>query len=155
LISKTPLYWRRLEDRERGLEILGPADGPLVLVVEDEPKVVEVMTRILNKHCYRTAYAVTADDGLEGVQRLAPSLVTIDMGLPARPKSTLRSGLDLCLALQTDPHTARIPLILVTGHDSSLAQAIPEMPPILTKPFRARDLAGKVKENLSSQVAGF
>ena len=49
LVSATPLHWRRLEDRERGLQIEGPASGPLVLVVEDEPKVVEVMTRILQQ----------------------------------------------------------------------------------------------------------
>ena len=105
LVSKSPLYWRRLEDRERGLEVHGPDEGPLVLVVEDEPKVVEVMTRILNKHGYRTAYAVTADDGLEGAQRLNPALITIDMGLPVRPQAILRNGLDLCVALQKDPQT--------------------------------------------------
>ena len=95
LVSLTPLRWRRTEDRERGLEIQGPLDGPLVLVVEDEPKVVEIMTRILNKQGYRTAYAVTADDGLEGARRLAPSLITIDMGLPVRPLANLHNGLDL------------------------------------------------------------
>ena len=55
--------------------------------MEDEPKLVEIMTRILHKHGYRTVYAVTADDGLEGAQRLAPALITIDMGLPVRPRA--------------------------------------------------------------------
>jgi CheY-like chemotaxis protein len=149
LVSKTPLYWRRLEDRERGLQVHGPDEGPLVLVVEDEPKVIEVMTRILNRQGYRTAYAVTADDGLEGAQRLNPALITIDMGLPVRPQAILRNGLDLCAALHKDPQTTRIPMILVTGQDTSLGRAISEMPPTLTKPFRARELTDKVAELLA------
>jgi PAS domain S-box-containing protein len=148
LVSRSPLYWRRIEDRERGLQILGPDQGPLILVVEDEPKVVEVMTRILNKQGYRTAYAVTADDGLEGARRLAPALITIDMGLPVRPLATLHNGLDLCAALQMDPQTTGIPLILVTGHDTSLSRRVTELPPTLTKPFRARELLEKVSELL-------
>ncbi len=152
LISDTPLHWRRLEDRERGLEVHGPGEGPLVLVVEDEPKVVEVMTRILNKHGYRTAYAVTADDGLEGARRLNPALITLDMGLPARPESILRHGLDLCAALQKDPRTTGIPLILVTGHDTSMDQRMKEMPPTLTKPFRARELVDKLGELLAREA---
>jgi PAS domain S-box-containing protein len=146
LVSSTPLHWRRLEDRERGLRIKGPPDGPLVLVVEDEPKVVEIMSRILHKHGYRTVYAVTADDGLEGAQRLAPALITIDMGLPVRPRATLRNGLDLSAALHKDPQTIAIPQILVTGHEAALSQAIDELLPTLTKPFRARELVAKVAE---------
>ena len=120
LVFRGPFHWRRLEDRERGLQVRGPGEGPLILVVEDEPKVVEVMTRILNKGGYRTTYAVTADDGLEGARRLDPALITIDMGLPVRPQAILHNGLDLCAALQKDPQTTGIPLILVTGHDTSM-----------------------------------
>ncbi len=151
LVSQAPLpwHWRRREDLERGLQLQGPAGAPVVLIVEDEPKVVEVMSRILQKHGYRTAYAVTADDGLEGARRLSPALVTIDMGLPARPHARLRHGLDLCTALVQDPKTKALPQILVTGHDAVLSQAASELPPTLTKPFRARDLVRKVGELLA------
>jgi PAS domain S-box-containing protein len=151
LVSSTPLHWRRLEDREQALQIEGPVNGPLVLVVEDEPKLLAIMTRILHKHGYRTAYAVTADDGLEGAQRLAPALITIDMGLPVRPRATLRNGLDLSVALKKDPQTIAMPQILVTGHDTALCQATDEIPPTLTKPFRARDLVDKVAALLSGK----
>lgn len=149
LVSSTPLRWRRMEDRERALRIKGPANGPLVLVVEDEPKLVEIMTRILHKHGYSTVYAVTADDALEGARRLAPALITIDMALPVRPRATLRNGLDLSVALKKDLRTIAIPQILVTGHDAALSRATDEIPPTLTKPFRARDLVDKVAALLS------
>jgi CheY-like chemotaxis protein len=109
------------------------------------------MARILHKGGYRTAFAVTADDGLEGVRRLCPAMITIDMGLPVRPRAALHSGLDLYLALQKDPGTAGIPVLLVTGHEVTLSQPlaeISELPPTLAKPFRARELLEKVGERL-------
>jgi PAS domain S-box-containing protein len=150
LVFRGPFHWRRLEDRERGLQVRGPGEGPLILVVEDEPKVAEVMTRILNKGGYRTTYAVTADDGLEGARRLNPALITIDMGLPVRTQGILHNGLDLCAALQKEPQTSGIPLILVTGHDTSMNRRVKELPPTLIKPFRAQELLNKVGELLAA-----
>ena len=150
LVSQ-PLYWRRAEDREKGFRATGPASGPLVLVVEDEPKIIEVMIRILHKAGYRTAYAVTADDGLEGARRLHPALITIDMGLPVRPQARLHSGLDLYRALRKDQETRPIPVLLVTGHEVALSQdedSLQELPPTLNKPFRAKELLEKVNGGL-------
>jgi PAS domain S-box-containing protein len=148
LVSPRPLYWRRQEDRERGFQVQGPTTGPLILLVEDEPRILDIMARILQKQGYRTAFAVTADDGLEGAQRLAPELITIDMGLPVRPLGVLHSGMDLYHALQQDPKTVGIPVILVTGHDAALTQAPQVLPPILTKPFRAQELVDRVAARL-------
>ena len=151
LVSE-PLYWRRAEDREKGLQIAGPDQGPLVLLVEDEPKIIDVMARILHKAGYRTAFAVTADDGLEGARRLRPALITIDMGLPVRPQATLHSGVDLFLALHGDPEVASIPSLLVTGHEPALSQTmegIQQLPPTLNKPFRAQELVDQVAEMLA------
>ncbi|MEW6660036.1 MAG: ATP-binding protein [Thermodesulfobacteriota bacterium] len=156
LVSQ-PLYWRRAEDREKGLQITGPAKGPLVLLVEDEPKIIEVMARILHKGGYRTAFAVTADDGLEGARRLQPALITIDMGLPVRPQARLHSGVDLFLALKGDPDAASIPALLVTGHELALSQTmegIQQLPPTLNKPFRAQELLDKVGEMVKKRSAG-
>jgi PAS domain S-box-containing protein len=149
LVSLQPLRWRRAEDRERGLTIRGPESGPLVLVVEDEPQIVEVMTRTLHRVACRTAFAVTADDGLEGALRLHPDLITIDMGLPVRPRGSLHTGLDLYLALQKKKETAGIPVIMVTGHEPTLTQSLREPPPVLVKPFRARELLEVVRRHLA------
>ena len=148
LVTPKPLYFRRTADRERGLEVQGPAGGPLILLVEDEPKILDKLGRILQKHGYRTAYAVTADDGLEGAQRLQPDLITIDLGLPVRPLGVLQSGMDLYRALQSDPHLAAIPAILVTGHDPALTQTTRTLPPVLTKPFRAQQLLDLLADQL-------
>jgi CheY-like chemotaxis protein len=117
-------------------------------VVEDEPQIVSVMTRTLHRGGCRTAYAVTADDGLEGALRLQPDLITIDMGLPVRPRGRLRTGLDLYLALQKNKEAAGIPVIMVTGHEPVLTQSLREPPPVLVKPFRARELLDLVGRHL-------
>jgi PAS domain S-box-containing protein len=147
-VSPQPLHWRRCEDRERGFQIEGPVAGPLILVVEDEPQVRDIMTRILHRDGYRTVFAVTADDGLEGAKRLNPALITIDMGLPVRSRGKLHSGLDLYHALQQQPQTAGIAVILVTGHEETLSQATEQLPPILLKPFKPKDLLTHVAEQL-------
>jgi CheY-like chemotaxis protein len=149
LVTPQPLYWRRTADRDRGLEVQGLGSGPLILLVQDEPKVLDKLARILQKDGYRTAFAVTADDGLEGAKRLAPDLITIDLGLPVRPQGVLHSGLDLYAALQHDPHLVGIPVILVTGHDLPPMQANQALPPILSKPFRAQQLLDQVADLLT------
>jgi len=111
----------------------------------------DMMIRILQKHGYRTAYAVTADDGAEGARRLKPDLITIDMGLPVRPRGVLHSGMDLYRTLQQDPETKAIPVILVTGHDATLTQDFRQLPPCLIKPFRAHELVDKVGRQLAPE----
>ncbi len=150
LVTPQTLFWRRSDDREQGFQIQGPAGGPLILLVEDEPKVLDMMIRILHKHGYRTAFAVTADDGLEGARRLKPGLITIDMGLPVRPQGILHSGMDLYRSLQKDHETGAIPVIMVTGHDATLSQDSRQLPPCLMKPFRAHDLVDKVGRQLAA-----
>jgi signal transduction histidine kinase/CheY-like chemotaxis protein len=149
LVTPQPLYWRRTTDRERGLEVQGPPTGPLILLVEDEPKVLNKIARILQKHGYRTAFAVTADDGLEGAKRLLPALITIDLGLPVRPLGVLHSGMNLYQALKQDAQLSGIPVILVTGHDPTLTQTTLPLPPILSKPFRAQQLLDQISDRLA------
>ncbi|MFZ5449829.1 MAG: response regulator [Thermodesulfobacteriota bacterium] len=151
LVTPQPLYWRRTTDRERGLKAQGPSGCPLILMVEDEPKVLNQMARILHKHEYRTAYAVTADDGLEGAKRLRPALITIDLGLPVRPLGVLHSGMDLYRALKEYPQVSDIPVIFITGHDPALTQPPQELPPILSKPLRAQELLDQVAKQLTKK----
>jgi len=157
MLKKEPFFWRRKEDRERGLRIKGEGKGPLIMLVDDEPTIISMMERILHKHGYRTAYAVTADDGLDGARRLQPDVITIDMALPSRPEATLHSGLELMLTLQEDPATAQIPTIMITGHEIILdklkAKGI-ELPVIMQKPFRANQFLEKIASRLLSRTLG-
>jgi len=57
-------------------------DGKKILVVDDEPKIVEVIRSYLNKEGYSVYEAFTGIEALEVFERVNPSLVVLDLMLP-------------------------------------------------------------------------
>jgi putative two-component system response regulator len=84
-----------------------------VLIVDDNPSVVAVLSRALGAEgCLVEA----ARDGLEALQRIAacpPDLILLDLDLP------FVSGDELCRRLKNDPLTNLIPIIMITGQDDA------------------------------------
>ena len=56
--------------------------------------------------------------------------------------------MDLYQTLQQDPNLAGIPAIFATGHNPTLIQTSRKLPPILSKPFRARQLLDQIADHL-------
>ena len=81
-----------------------------ILIVEDEPDVVDLLTLQLKKAGGFTV--ISAHDGAEGVKKAraeAPALVVLDLNLPRMP------GLEVCKVLKTDSLTSHIPIIMLTA----------------------------------------
>ena len=55
---------------------------PLVLVVDDEPGIVDFIRVGLREEGYGVATAATAGDGLRALRKQAPAIVILDVGLP-------------------------------------------------------------------------
>ena len=55
---------------------------PLVLVIDDEPGIVDFIEVGLRGEGYRVATADTAGDGLRALREQAPAVVVLDVGLP-------------------------------------------------------------------------
>lgn len=117
-----------------------------VLLVEDEPLTAEVFARALS----RDGHVVeVARDGLQALRRLrehTPSLVVLDMSLPAL------SGADVVRELRSSGKS-KLPIVVVSGSDrkqSSLtaAELWPGM--WLVKPIKPRELVGVVRDLLRS-----
>jgi two-component system sensor histidine kinase/response regulator len=85
-----------------------------VLVVDDDPDVVEYLSSFLEDEGYEVASAGDERAALEEVERSIPDAILIDVMLPGR------SGLDLLVRLRRDPRLTETPLVLVTGDDSVL-----------------------------------
>ena len=118
-----------------------------VLLIEDEPNIIEALRFILN----RDGWAVdTHSDGrtaLDAVARRRPDLIVLDVMLPNR------SGFDILADLRADPDTSEIPVLMLTARgqkdDRETALRIGASR-FMAKPFSnaevlasVRDLAGQ------------
>jgi chemosensory pili system protein ChpA (sensor histidine kinase/response regulator) len=85
-----------------------------ILVVDDDPDVVDYLSSFLEDEGYEVVAASDERSALAEVERSHPHAILIDVNLPGR------SGLDLLVCLRRDPRWAGIPLVLVTGDDKVL-----------------------------------
>ena len=94
-------------------------DGPLVLVVDDEPSARDLLSRTLSQRGFSV---VTAADGAEGLRlagELKPAVITLDVMMPQL------DGWEVLRALKADAATADIPVVMVSIlHDESLAYSL-------------------------------
>ena len=86
-----------------------PTHHGFILIVEDNSKNAKLMRDVLQFHGYRTAEAVTAEDGLAIAFRERPDLVLMDVRLPGM------DGLAALKLLRADPRTSRVPVVAVTA----------------------------------------
>ena len=117
-------------------------DPTRILLVEDEPSLVETVRYALE----REGFGVTvAHDGREALERFAaepPDLVILDLMLPAV------SGLDVCRRIR---ESSMVPIVIVTAKDAEadkVAGLELGADDYVTKPFSVRELVSRVRANL-------
>jgi DNA-binding response OmpR family regulator len=115
-----------------------------ILVVDDEPEVVDLVSFNLKQ----AGYAIgTASDGVEAIKKarsLAPDLILLDVMMPEL------DGLAVCEILRRDSATSSIPIIMLTalsGELSRLAGLGSGATDFISKPFSPKVLLARI-ENL-------
>ena len=88
--------------------------GNKVLVVDDDPDIVEYLSSFLKDNGYEVAGARRVADALTTVDSFRPDAILIDVLMPGR------SGLDLLVKLRRDARWCDIPLVVITGSDQIL-----------------------------------
>jgi CheY-like chemotaxis protein len=86
----------------------------LILIVDDDPFVSGLLIDVLRSSGYEVATIDSAFGAAALVRKLQPSVVLLDIGLP------FRLGTDLLTELKSDPQTAQVPVIVVSGLTESL-----------------------------------
>jgi CheY-like chemotaxis protein len=90
---------------------LQPATGHThtVLVVDDDPKAIEVIATFLPSPAYAVVRAHGGAEAISLAQRLRPDLILLDLVMPKV------NGFDVVEALQRNADTASIPILVVTA----------------------------------------
>ena len=80
-----------------------------ILVVDDEPDVLELIVFHLEKENFKGAVADTGDKALKMARSQVPSLLVLDLMLPGI------NGLEICQLLKQDPKTRDVPILMLTA----------------------------------------
>ncbi len=114
-----------------------------VLVIEDEPNIIEAIGFILSRDGWRVATHSNGVDAVEAVRDRAPDLVILDVMLPGR------SGYDILKDLRADAGTADLPVLLLTARGQSKDREMAESfgaSRFMTKPFSNAEVLEAVRE---------
>ncbi len=120
--------------------------GATILVVEDDPRIVELLHIALGAHGFRVVSALNGDDGWRMLTDDTPDLAIFDVRLPRR------SGLDLVESVRREPTLAHLPVILVSAlaeTESRLAGLARGADDYLAKPFSPKELVARVRRMLA------
>jgi two-component system, OmpR family, alkaline phosphatase synthesis response regulator PhoP len=110
-----------------------------ILVVDDESKIVDLVSAYLKKDGYRVVAAADGRRAVETYRREKPDLVVLDLMLPEK------SGWDVCREIRA---TGQTPIIMVTAADDDadkIAGLEMGADDYLTKPFNPRELLARVR----------
>ncbi len=116
-----------------------------ILVVEDDPELVELLRFNLKKAGFAVGTAADGIDALKKAQSQRPDLVLLDLMLPEL------DGFAVCETLRRDLRTACIPIIMVTALSSGLARISgldAGADDFVTKPFSFKHLLARIEELL-------
>ncbi|CAM3972603.1 response regulator transcription factor [Alicyclobacillus pomorum] len=114
----------------------------MILVVDDEPKVIEVIKPFLEGEGFKVYTAMTGKAAIEMVEVHHPDLVLLDWMLPEM------SGLDVCRELRQTRDVAIIMLTAKTDEFDRVMGLEMGADDYITKPFSLRELLARIKSVL-------
>ena len=118
---------------------------PSILVVEDEPAILELLKVNLADAGYAVTGAEDAESARETLKEALPDLLLLDWMLPGQ------SGLAFAKQLRSDPRTRELPIIMVTARSEEadkVAGLEAWVDDYVTKPFSPRELKARIKSVL-------
>ena len=116
-----------------------PKMNELILVVDDEPKIVKLARDYLEQAGFRVASADNGTTAIASARRERPDLVVLDLRLPDM------DGLDVCRTLRRD---FDVSIIMLTARDTEADRLIGlelGADDYVTKPFSPRELVARVR----------
>ena len=88
-----------------------PSASTTVLVVDDDPAVLDLMSRVLAKEGWRVATANNGPAGLDLARKLQPDVITLDVMMPEM------DGFEFVREFRRQPEGQAVPIIVITAKD--------------------------------------
>jgi CheY-like chemotaxis protein len=119
-----------------------------ILIVDDDPHAVEILTRMLEREGYECVSAASGPAALQRLCERAVDVILLDVMMPEM------DGLQVCERLRQDSELRQIPVVLLTAKDDmetrsrGMALGVSEY---LTKPVNKRELFSRIAAQLRSR----
>ncbi|MCT7979329.1 response regulator [Laspinema olomoucense] len=116
-----------------------------ILIVDDVPDNIRLLTRILVKRGFQTRKALNGRMALTAIQASKPRLILLDVQMPDM------TGYELCHRIKSDPDSLHIPIIFLSANDdtSEKRKAIHlGGADYISKPFNIEKLVGAIHHQL-------
>ena len=113
-----------------------------ILVVEDEPTILELVAVNLRHAGFQVVRATSAEEGETVIRHELPDLLVLDWMLPGQ------SGVGLARKLRADERTRELPIIMLTArvHEEDKIQGLEAgADDYVTKPFSPKELVARIR----------
>src|SRR5512145_1391276 len=113
-----------------------------ILVVDDEPPLIQVLRYNLQQAGYQVVVAQDGEEALIQARQHQPDLIVLDLMLPKR------DGLDVCRILRRERD---VPIIMLTARDDEIDRVVGlelGADDYVVKPFSVRELLARIKNVL-------
>ena len=114
-------------------------DKPLVLVVDDEPAVLEMVCEKLGQHGFKTISAPNGREAFKAIDEASPDLILLDLRLPDI------DGMTICQQVR---RKSRVPIIMLTAMGDEVNRIVGlelGADDYITKPCSLYELVARVK----------
>jgi DNA-binding response OmpR family regulator len=116
-----------------------------VLIVDDEPRITEVLRVYLEREGFQVADASSGKQAIERAASYKPDLIILDLNLPDM------DGLEVCRTIRK---SSNVPIIMLTGRGEEVDRIVGleiGADDYVTKPFSAREVVARVRAVLRRQ----
>ena len=117
----------------------------VILIVDDNPTNLQVLSLALKKAGYRTRVAMDGESAIEQVKEDAPELILLDVQMPGI------DGFETCIKLKSDQTTQNIPIIFITASsdlDNKVKGLSVGAVDYVTKPFQHEEVLARIRVHL-------
>ena len=115
---------------------------PKILIIDDSPDDIRVLTETLEPHGYEIFLASKADEGIKLAGTIQPDVILLDVVMPGK------DGFTVCKVLKGNPATRDIPVVFLTSRQEmeSIIHGF-EIGAVdyITKPFRMPEVLARLK----------